>query len=266
MKRSYKIYGILATAAILLFAVYQLLFLDRRSRLHVDASKRNELHYIKKASESRKLIREGQLYFEVNSLAETKKTVERLAADFEGYISSEIEDEEEGKIKVTQTIRIPEAAVDEFTHSIESLANKIEYKRLEVSDVTEEFIDLESRLLTKKKMEARYLEIIKGAKTIKDIMDIETQIGTVRAEIESMDGRLKYLSNNVAFGTISLQFHERGASIAGGYGGEIVIALRNGWKGLLAVVALLVTVWPLVMAASIATWFYFRRKRVTLIQ
>ena len=95
-------------------------------------------------------------------------------------------------------IRVPADRFDELLLIIEPLASKIESKNINTQDVTEEFIDVETRLKTKKELETRYLEILKQAKTVTDIISIESQIATVRSEIESMEGRINYLKNQVS--------------------------------------------------------------------
>jgi hypothetical protein len=128
-------------------------------------------------------------------------------------------------------------------------------------DVTEEFIDIESRVLTKKKAEARYQEIIKGAKTVEDIVKIEEKIAIVRGEIESMEGRLNYLKDQVTFSTLDIEFYERGTTVTAGFGSELVNSLKNGWRGLLAFIAAVANAWPVLIIMGFTTWMYRRRIR-----
>jgi len=159
-------------------------------------------------------------------------------------------------------VRLPSAVVDDFVLKIDSLATKIESKDISMTDVTEDFIDVESSLVTKKKLEARYQEILKQAKTVTEIMEIEVRIGTVHAEIESLEGRLNYLTNQTSFGTLTLVFHEPATSTPVALGHELVAAFRNGWSGTLQFLVLLATIWPVLIVAGITTFLYFRFTRV----
>jgi hypothetical protein len=52
----------------------------------------------------------------------------------------------------------------------------------------------------------RYSELLKQAKTVTEMLEIEAQMGQLRAEIESIEGRLKYLQNSVSLATLTLIF------------------------------------------------------------
>jgi hypothetical protein len=60
-------------------------------------------------------------------------------------------------------------------------------------DVTEEYIDLEARLRSKKALEAQFLEIMKQAHKISDALEVQSQIADVRADIERIEGRRRFL-------------------------------------------------------------------------
>ena len=273
MKRLFIAGGILA---IIIFIVYQFQFADRRSRLRVEYAGVNSSRLSGAVQTSfkprtgftslqatRKLVKEGTLSLQVKSLARARTSITKLTADLNGYVSSE--DQEEyapGFPRAHQTVRIPSEATDEFIRKVEELAIKMESKKISAIDVTEEFIDIESRLVTKKKMEARYHEIIKVATKVNDIMDIERQIGVVRADIESMEGRLKYLQNQASFSTLNLVLFEPSTSVAlTGFGEELTGSLKAGWSGVLVFVKGLATVWPLLIVAAFVGWMYFRRNK-----
>ena len=73
---------------------------------------------------------------------------------------------------------------------------------IDSQDVTEEYIDITARLKTKKELEARYLELLKKANKVEEIVSIEKEIGNLRSDIESIEGRLRYINNAVAYSTL----------------------------------------------------------------
>ena len=78
--------------------------------------------------------------------------------------------------------------------SINNSVEFIDYENITTKDVTEEYIDLESRLNTKLEVKQRYESILrKQAKTVKDILATEEKLQIIQEEIESVQGRLKYL-------------------------------------------------------------------------
>ena len=78
------------------------------------------------------------------------------------------------------------------------------YKEIQARDVTEEFVDLSTRLNSKRNSLARYNEIMKKAKTVKDIIEIEESIRVLEEEIESTEGRLRYLNDCVNYSTLNM--------------------------------------------------------------
>lgn len=194
----------------------------------------------------RKLIKNGDLSFETADVKQTKTAVEAICREFSAYISNENQNNFGERIQYSQTIRVPADRFDALIQRIEADAAKIESKNINTQDVTEEFIDVEARLKTKKELEVRYREILKQAKTVQDIVAIEGQISTVRSEIESMEGRLNYLKNQVSFSTLNVSYHE----IIGtdfGFATKIVRALRQGWDNLLAFMIIMVNLWPFIL-------------------
>src|SRR5690606_18336536 len=84
-----------------------------------------------------------------------------------------------------------------------------DYIKVNAQDVTEEYYDLETRLKTKKEVEARYIEILKSkAKTVEEILIAEDKIRYLREEIEAVEGRLRLLKNKVGLSTIQIEIYQ----------------------------------------------------------
>ncbi len=113
----------------------------------------------------RKLIKNGTLSFETNDIEKTRKEIEKLYQEFNGYLASENHFNYGERLQHEQEIRIPSQNFDPFIQKLEQLGTKIENKHISTQDVTEEFIDVEARLKTKKDLEARYRDLLKLAKT-----------------------------------------------------------------------------------------------------
>lgn len=210
-------------------------------------------------SADRKLIKTGFLEIEVGDVAQTRLDIEKICQEFEAYVSSETQTNYKERLAFEQVIRIPAAHFDVFLNRAEALAVEVESRNIQTSDVTEEFIDKEARIKTKKELESRYREILQQAKAVSDILSIEAQLNHVRADIESMEGRLNYLRNQVAFSTLTLTFYETiGADY--GFGSKTVAAFSNGWEMLLLFIIGLLNVWPFILLAAILVFFLIRKR------
>ena len=110
----------------------------------------------RRSSSQRKLIKNGTLTFETNDIEKTRKEIEKVYQEFNGYLASENHFNYGERLQHEQEIRIPSQNFDPFIQKIEKLGTKIENRHISTQDVTEEFIDVEARLKTKKDLEARY--------------------------------------------------------------------------------------------------------------
>jgi hypothetical protein len=198
----------------------------------------------------RKLIRTGDLSVEVKDVLETKKSVEEICKALKAYSSSESQSNMDDRIQLYQTIRVPAEHFDELIAQFEKLAVRIENKSINTQDVTEEFIDVEARLATKKSLEERYREILEQAKSVADIVSIESQIASVRADIESMQGRMNYLKNQVAFSTLQINYFQRiGKDF--GFFSKAARAIGQGWDNFLSFTIVVINLWPFVMLVGV---------------
>lgn len=133
------------------------------------------------------------------------------------------------------------------------LGKDVDNLAVQVQDVTEEYIDAEARLKNKRELEARYRELLKQAKTISDILAIESNLNQVRSDIESIEGRLNYLKNQVSFGTIQLRYYQHKEK-EDGFFAKVGPAISNGWSSLLKFLIGLLHIWPFLLLAALGFW------------
>ncbi len=215
----------------------------------------------------RKLIRNGSLSFETSDVKKTKTAIDAICKELNAYVSNESQNSYASTLQYNQTIRVTADKFDLLVQKIEAEASRVEGKNVNTEDVTEEFIDVEARLKTKKDLEARYREILKQAKTVEEIITIERQIAEVRSDIESMEGRLKYLTNQVAYSTLTVSFYET-VGTDFGFGSKVGGAFGTGWDYFLSFLIGLINVWPFLILMALAIWLAFRwdkrrRKKTT---
>jgi hypothetical protein len=209
----------------------------------------------------RKLIKEGSMSFQCEDVVKTKAEVDKIIKELGAYSSSEGQDSYGQNLNYHQTIRVPAEKFDALIQGLEKLAVKVESKDINTRDVTEEFIDLETRLKTKKELETRYLEILKQARSVEDVLSVEREIGNVRSEIESMEGRLNYIKNKVSFSTLNVNYYQIINSDFG-FGSKWIASLSNGWENLLSFLIGIMNLWPFILLISGGIWFFIRwRKR-----
>jgi len=201
----------------------------------------------------RKLIKEGELTFETEDLLQTRKRIDSAVKTYKGYISSEKENKHSNKLENMLTIRIPFQQFDHFISDAIKGVERLDNKDIRIKDVTEEFLDVQARLKTKKELEQRYRDLLKKANKVSEILEVEKQIGALRADIESIEGRLQYLNNQSSFSTITITYYKTNpTSIA--YENRFTEGFSNGWNNLVWFIVGLINIWPFIL---IITGFIF---------
>lgn len=214
-------------------------------------------------SVERKIIKEGSIRFETAGVVETQKEIRKIVSELGGYIGNENSYNYEGTIEYSLTARVPEDKFNTLIDRVSSLAEKVESKNINSSDVTEEFIDVEARIKTKKELEARYKEILKKASRVDEILNIEREMGNLRAEIESLEGRMNYLKNRISLSTLNITFYEK-VSAPFGFLSKVKQALHNGWQALLWFIIILISLWPFIILVLIILFIILKlRKKKT---
>ncbi len=210
----------------------------------------------------RKIIKEGTITFQTTNAKQTQQLIAKTAAASNAYISEdEINDYGGERTEHRVTVRIPAEKFDSFLATISESAETLDSKKVSAKDVTEEYVDIEARIKTKKELETRYAQLLQRAAKVSEVLEIEKEMGTLRAEIESIEGRLRYLKSQVAFSTLTVIYYERGAS-AFGFFTKFSEALANGWVYLQAFLIALVSLWPFLIIGVVGYFLLkkFRRK------
>jgi hypothetical protein len=208
----------------------------------------------------RKLIKNGSLVFKVDDVKETKLQLDKLVKEAHGYPSNETQSNSDDRLEFTITVRIPSARFDEFINNTIKFADKVDSKNITTEDVTEQFIDTEARLKTKKELELRFREILKQAKNVEEILSIESQLSNVRTEIEAAEGKLNYLKSQIAMSTIVITFYEE-IGIDFGFGAKFIRSFGLGWDNLLSFIVGITSLWPFVLALVGGIFWFVRWKR-----
>lgn len=212
---------------------------------------------------TRKLIKKGFVEFETSNLSSTREKVLQAANQNNSYISSDRESMEYGRKRNTLTIRVPASRFNQLLASATDGVEHFDSKEITVEDVTEEFLDVEARVKTKKELEARYLALLDQTHDIPEILEIEKQLEQLRGDIESIEGRLKYLQNRVAYSTLNISFYEA-LPTPNAPKHNFSNAFKNGWDNFISFLLLLVNIWPLLLVAGgifIGISAYRKRKK-----
>lgn len=209
----------------------------------------------------RKLIKTGNITFETKDIDVTRRIIIDLVNQNNGYVASDNQYKSDDKVSVTISIRIPADKFDSILDEIAKGVEKFDSKNIRISDVTEQFLDIEARLKTKKTLELKYLEILKRARTVREILDVERELGKLRSDIESTEGRLKYLQNQVSFSTLNITFYKQNSTSEASFIGKVSKAFKTGFENIKDFFLYMINIWPFIIILFLV-FFYLRKRRL----
>ncbi len=158
-----------------------------------------------------RLIRQGNLRVEVQDAIATGDDIRNYVRSIGGFVSDETQyiNMIDGReyYSLDMSVRMPEHRFDEALDFISELG-KVDYRYVNVIDVTEQYIDLEARLNNLKAEEERFVAIFDQAETVEDLLAVESELARLRGDIESLEGQFRYLQNRVSLATLSVNLTE----------------------------------------------------------
>jgi Domain of unknown function (DUF4349) len=188
-----------------------------------------------------------------------------------GYVGNENAAEDPGsRPSATLTFKIPSARYQGVLDQLGSsrIGARVSLRQ-QADDVTQEVADVTSRVKSAKATLASFRKLLGKAESVDDVVQLEQEISTREADLESLQARQKALSEQTSYATVTLRLEgtavtHHGHKRAGGFAGGI----STGWRAFTAFLGGLTLVlgWTLPflgLAALIGlpTWWIVRRRR-----
>lgn len=220
------------------------------------------------AGENVKLIKTADYRFEVANVKTSTEAIETAIRKYPAYISGSNLRLADEVLENSISIRIQSEFFHDLLKDIDGQALFVNHREVKTADVSKEFVDLESRLKTKREVEARYSAILRSkAGTVEELFEAESKIGALHEEIEATISRMNFLKSQVSYSTINLEYYQKIAGKIAASGdettsGQFIKAIATGWRTTLTVIIALTYLWPFfVIAAIVATIYFLRHKK-----
>jgi hypothetical protein len=156
------------------------------------------------AAVERLIIRNASLSLVVPDTEEAVDEINALVDELGGFVvESNVYQYQEG-LQASMTLRIPAESLDAALDRIRGLATEVRRENISGQDVTDEYVDLNSRLRHLEATEARLLEFLEEAEDTEAALAVYAQLREVQGEIEQVKGRTQYLEQSAAMATVSL--------------------------------------------------------------
>ncbi|MCP4537059.1 MAG: DUF4349 domain-containing protein [Chloroflexi bacterium] len=156
------------------------------------------------SSVERLIIRNGSLSLVVPDTEAAVTEINDLVDKLGGYVvESSLYQYQEG-MQASVMLRVPAENLDTALEQIRDLATEVRHESISGQDVTEEYVDLQSRLRYLEATEARLLEFLEEAEDTEAALAVYEQLQYIQSDIEHVKGRTQYLEQSAAMATISL--------------------------------------------------------------
>jgi len=230
---------------------------DASSRIAVGESGASDI--------DRKIVKNGYMTLEVNDITAALTGVAAIAKELNGYVVSSnkqgVQDATYGQI----SIRVPSDRFDEAFDRLRKLAVNVPSESTNSQDVTEQYTDLQAQLRNLEATEAQYLELLKKAEKVEDMLAVQRELSNVRGQIEQIKGRILYIERTSDMALIDVNLQK--VKPIGGTAWSALETLKSAARGLvsfgkvLASILIWVAVFSPVWVIILLVVLYFTRWR-----
>ncbi|MGW8455166.1 DUF4349 domain-containing protein [Streptomyces niveus] len=203
------------------------------------------------------VIRTATLSVEVRSVTKALAEARSVAVDAGGVIEDETTERvDDSYITSHVVLRVPEAEYDSVLTELAG-TGKLLSRTANAKDVTEQVVDVNSRIATQRASVNRVRKLMDQAQDITDVVALESQLNTRQAELESLLAKQASLADRTTMATVTLDLSERAKEEKADEddGPGFLDALGGGWNAFVSVlrwiVVVLAAILPFVVALAV---------------
>jgi hypothetical protein len=184
-----------------------------------------------KAAAPLRLIQTANLLIRDQDVEGAALKIEQKVIDLGGYVAnSKVNRSVDDQVTATLTARVPP---ENFRGIIRFAQKDFKVERLDsgTEDVSEKYVDLESRLRNKKRHEERLLEILSTRTgSVNDLTSMEREVARVREEVELLEGKLRLLGSQTRLSTVTMRIvTPEAAPVTARFGGDFWSAVASAF-------------------------------------
>jgi hypothetical protein len=219
--------------------------------------------------DQRSIIYTGAITVRVEDVNIAAARAAGIATAAGGFVGGDKRNSGSGSQDATLELRVPAEKFNPVVDQLAGLGTE-EQRGINTEDVTEQTIDLDARIATQQARVDSGRKLLAQAKSLSDLVMLEREVATREADLASLQAKKRRLADLTALSTITVVLLDPDAVAAEEEDGPpgFLAGLENGWKGLLASLAVLLTVlgWllPWLIALALPAWgivWLYRRYR-----
>jgi hypothetical protein len=149
------------------------------------------------------IVYTGELSVVVRDTETAMDEVITLAEEVGGYLSGASSNTySDGLRRINLTLRVPSEAFNETMDAVRDLALEVTQDAVSSEDVTQEYVDLDSRLGALEIKAERLETLMDEAEDTEAVLAVYKELSETQIEIEETKGRMRYLERRSAMATI----------------------------------------------------------------
>jgi Domain of unknown function (DUF4349) len=152
----------------------------------------------------RKIVKTADLGLRSEEVRQSAARAQQVAATSGGTVLRSQVYRSGDSVTADLVLSVPSEEFERVLDELRGLGEKVTTDSISGQDVTEEYVDLESRERNLRATEESLLRLYDKAENVEEALSIQRESTTVRGEIELVQGRIKYLDQRSAYSQITL--------------------------------------------------------------
>lgn len=156
----------------------------------------------------RMIIRSGDMYLVVEDVSGAMQQIVQMADTYQGWVVTSNSWQDRDRMMGNITIRVAAERFNEAMTVMRNLAVEVRSESTSGQDVTEEYTDLNAKLVTLEASADQLLALMEQAGTVEEILEVQRELTKTNTEIEQVKGRMQYLEESSSTSLISVNLEQ----------------------------------------------------------
>lgn len=161
------------------------------------------------ATSNRKIVKNATLSIKTKNYDVFIKELHSKIELYEGFVeqSQEYNYDNASNRHANMNVKIPAEKLEKFIEELEVIGT-ITSKTVESVDITDSYIDVESRIKALETEEETLLTLLEKAESLNDVIDLQERLSEVRADLEGMKAQKQSYDGMISYSKITLDINE----------------------------------------------------------
>ncbi len=214
----------------------------------------------------KKIIKTAGIQLQLDNYQKFNINIHSSLKNFGAYIADEKQNQNDFRIENSVTIKVPVDQFDNLVNSFSGEGIKITEKNISSEDVTGKVVDTKARMQAKTAVLDKYLELLKQAKNMNEILQVQDEINSIQEDIEAANGRINYLQHASAYSTVNLDYFQYINGTTSNnekpdFFTKLSTAFSTGTSVMFNLILFCISIWPIILIV-LFSFIYLKRLKL----